>query len=661
LVRKASLLEYQTAGSWDLFVLTGIDMVILYLGSVPKKRHFVSDASKGSSCMNHLRRTLALRSSTLFRVSFFHVGFLVLACAFITAAQALAQTPITETPPTDATVLTMNARTVIVDVVVTGKDGRPVQGLHQQDFAVSEDGHPQQITTFEEHPGPHPPPPLPPLPRNIFTNIPRASPAGSPIVLLLDSLNTPLADQTLVRQQMLSYLKHLQPGVPMAIFTLGSQLRYIQGFTDDPAVLRSVANNLHSGAAQEGSPLLKTKPETTTEQTAIAQVADTPGMGQMAAALQQFLAEQKSSQDSVRALTTLDALQKLAHYLGGIPGRKSVIWFSGSFPSYIFLEQTLTGPSTIERTFFEESRKTVAALATAEVAIYPIAAEGLANNSLYDADNQITGHTSSEVRQRSIDSLSAEDKQRNADHTTMDQIAKDTGGRAFYNNNGIDKAIARVAENAAHYYTLSYTPSDAKENDHFRKIKVQLTSEHASLAYRDGYFAINPAPPKALDPKVDPLVPYMQPDVPDSTEIPLALLLQPAPTTATCPSDNHDLTAPLPCESAVFVIAAKGLQFATAHDGSKHDTVEVTLIAYNDHGEILNWIVRRVNLDMDATRYAQVQSNGVHFNLALGIPEGATTLRGGVYDPASGLAGTLAVPLANDLTVNASPSPSKPR
>ena len=43
-----------------------------------------------------------------------------------------------------------NAQTVILDVVVTAQNGRPVEGLHKGDFVLAEDGHPQTITTFEE-------------------------------------------------------------------------------------------------------------------------------------------------------------------------------------------------------------------------------------------------------------------------------------------------------------------------------------------------------------------------------------------------------------------------------------------------------------------------------------------------------------------------------
>src|SRR5271163_2827060 len=130
-----------------------------------------------------------------------------------------------------------NARTVIVDVVVTGRDGKPVQGLRKEDFAVSEDDNAQQVSFSEEHKGAQPyPKNLPDLPPNIFTNVPRVTPVDSVTVLLLDSLNTQVPDQSSVHAQVLKYLAGIQPGRRLAIFTLGNQLRYIQGFTSDPAV-----------------------------------------------------------------------------------------------------------------------------------------------------------------------------------------------------------------------------------------------------------------------------------------------------------------------------------------------------------------------------------------------------------------------------------------
>ena len=155
--------------------------------------------------------------------------------------------PTAVTGNSEPSVFKANARIVVLDVVITGRNHRPVTGLHKQDFLVSEDGKPQTITYFEEHTGAQPinpnPANLPDLPPNVFTNIPRVKPSDAVTILLLDSLNTPLTEQSHVRSQVLKYLKKPQPGGRMAIFTLGTQLRLAQGFTDDPALLTAAVNN----------------------------------------------------------------------------------------------------------------------------------------------------------------------------------------------------------------------------------------------------------------------------------------------------------------------------------------------------------------------------------------------------------------------------------
>ena len=95
---------------------------------------------------------------------------------------------------------------------------------------------------------------LPDLPPNIFTNIPRVKPVDSVTVLLLDSLNTPLADQSFVRGQLMKYLKTVQPGRRVAIFTLGTRLRFVEGFSDDPAVLAAALNNPQNGSSPRHRP-----------------------------------------------------------------------------------------------------------------------------------------------------------------------------------------------------------------------------------------------------------------------------------------------------------------------------------------------------------------------------------------------------------------------
>ena len=552
-----------------------------------------------------------------------------------------------------------NAQIVVLDVVVTGKNDRPVPGLHKEDFLVSEDGHPQTITYFEEETGA---PPLqanlPALPPNVFSNIPRVKQSNTVTVLLLDTLNTPSADQSRVRAQMLKYLKSLQPGRRMAIFTLGTQLQFIQGFTDDPAMLVKAINQ-KSGSI-DTSPLLPSTAETASDQErAAALMVYSPDAANK---LRQFMADQSSARSGARLQITLEAFQQLAHYLAGIPGRKNLIWFSGAFPISIFPDSGLPNGFGAQRDDQEALKKTDALLTSAQVAIYPIAAEGVVTDSLFSASSDAR-----QAQQPAAGTLQQAAQERNSNHAGMDQIAKYTGGKAFYGTNDLNDALARATDDGSHFYTLTYSSTNASRDGAFRRIQVKLATSGYQLAYRQGYYADNaksapsaPAQP-APNQAADPLPPLMRAGLPDSTQIPLTLhVTRGDAQTAADPAaktgnqslanpgqggDNPNLKGPLTRYMVDFVIPARGLQIDPIANGRRHLSIDAALLVYNHEGRNLNWMVRQFTLDMDAARYAVAQANGIKLRLQIDAPPDGAYLRGGVYDLNSNLAGTLEIPL----------------
>ena len=57
-------------------------------------------------------------------------------------------------------------------------------------------------------------------------------------------------------------------------------------------------------------------------------------------ALKALIAEKDAAMTEARVAITLSAFQQLARYLSGYPGRKNVIWVSGSFPIVLFSDAT---------------------------------------------------------------------------------------------------------------------------------------------------------------------------------------------------------------------------------------------------------------------------------------------------------------------------------
>src|SRR5580698_1452550 len=152
-------------------------------------------------------------------------------------------------------VIQANTRAVVIDVVVTKGQDEPVTALRKQDFTVLEDGKPVTVDFFEEHSAKTLPPGAAPalvkMPPNVYTNVPPAPESDSVNVLLLDTLNTDQPDQAYVRQQMVNFLKTMQPGLRVAVFVLGSKLRMVQGFTTDSSVLSDAVNDKKNGAKME--------------------------------------------------------------------------------------------------------------------------------------------------------------------------------------------------------------------------------------------------------------------------------------------------------------------------------------------------------------------------------------------------------------------------
>ena len=91
-----------------------------------------------------------------------------------------------------------------------------------------------------------------------------------------------------------------------------------------------------------------------------------------------------------------------------------------------FSNPRLGNTSVAERSYEAQVRKTDMMLSAAQVAIYPIAAEGLASDATYDAGNQPIGvNNAQQAQQQLTRSIITGAQQRNADHNAMDEIARE--------------------------------------------------------------------------------------------------------------------------------------------------------------------------------------------------------------------------------------------
>ena len=304
-------------------------------------------------------------------------------------------TAATSNPP--AATIRVNTRLVQFDVVVTDNQGRPVKDLQQSDFTVLQDGQLQTVRAFEVHSpavvdktgtGGAVKSVSATLPPNSYSNVPAKAPQNSWTIILFDLLNTPVSDQAYARNQLLQLLKAVPRGEPVALFVLTRQLEMLQGFTQDPDQLLHMAEMLNPAKSQLLTTIVE-RERTVDRVAATAQQAagapagpggaiDTATMTYaQTARITQSYNDYEAFRITDRAVFTLEAMRGLARAVSGYPGRKNLVWLSGSFPVQIEPDPASTDPFRNEHGFEDQIRATDSLLATSRVAVYPVDVRGL--------------------------------------------------------------------------------------------------------------------------------------------------------------------------------------------------------------------------------------------------------------------------------------------
>jgi VWFA-related protein len=571
-------------------------------------------------------------------------------------------------------------RRVVVDVVVTGADGKPVSDLNARDFTVYEDRKPQDVRSFEIHTPEIDENPLPPapvdLPSHTFVNLEQTPASGPSVVLLLDFLNSPLESQPYAHAQIVRFLEQKPASMQVAIFALGDQLSLLQGFTTDTsrllAAMKTRAAGMHVAAASE---------------------------------------------QLMRAQITLDAFLDLGRFLSTMTGRKNLLWFSGAFDMLVLpkaedaqhgtiINENSTGtpnpgpgpvvtdsnllPSAIGEAsssgfsngigdmsvLRERMRKVAAALAMSQTAVYPIDIRGLMVDPGFSAAGgagsvlttakgpAVSGlnNQSGVGAQANVQSHNDFMQSLNATHATMQEIAQATGGEAYVNSNGIALAAGKAVNDGASYYTLVYAPSNKAFDGGLRTIKVNVDKPGYHLAYRSAYYAMDPAElaPEEVQsgalsaamlhgaPQAQALVFKAQidaagPPEPAAPDSPLATKAAYMGTKKSKkPQHLSGMVQPYRIRLAIL---APQLGMSVTPDGRHRTTLEIAVYAYAADGQRLGGTKQEIEASMPPAVYERAMQVGMFHNLEATLPVEAASLRLAILDLANRHAGSLEIPL----------------
>ncbi len=556
----------------------------------------------------------------------------------------------TETTP----VFRTNADLVLVDVVVREK-GKAVEGLKASEFHVSEDGAEQKVTVFEEHKstdavqaskGPA-------LPANVYSNFPQYAITSAANVLLLDALNTPINDQKYARAQMIRYLHKIPVGTRIAVFTLGSRLQMIRGFTTDQGAIEQAIGGKR-GEAQT-SPVAADPLDTSNS--ALTNFG-AEGPSETAQALESFGKESETFGADVRVRMTIAALEQLARYLGTTPGRKNLIWFSASFP--INMDPDSNGDTGQVLDYGPQVQAMDEQLARARVAVYPVDARALMTLPNANPAND-PGGGQTLTMQGVVASAMANDLQRPqqwwSSHVTMDKMAEETGGKAYYDTNSVGKAVESAIAHGSNYYTLGYVPANRNYNGGYRKVAVQVEECRCELSYRRGYDAVDPVKEDAAKVgKLSPLAAAMLVGLPPLSQVifEARMLVAGDPAlrgvaAAAGPAGKPEkpLKAPVTRYMVDYSIDPHYLVLTALPDGRRQAELEIAQAVYDLDGKRVNYSDAGLEVNLTAQQMARAMQLGIPIHQEIDVPAGQVYLRMGVRDATSGRIGTLQVAAGN--------------
>ena len=586
-------------------------------------------------------------------------------------------------PENSTPIINVVVRRVVVDVTVTDATGNPVPGLKAEDFRVSEDGAAQTLRSFEVHKvEAQPPLELPTLPPNTFTNISSAPAGGAITVVLYDLLNTPQDAQAYAHEQLLKFLKTRKTSGQVAVFVLSDKLHLLQGFTQDDNLLIAALNRQQGKGYRSG--LLQTPGEATqgsdqltqTEGNQAAAVAQQDRSFQAVADMLSHLETMESSYLLDRRVDfTAEALQQIARFLAGLPGRKNLLWLSGGFPSGVLPDggvdgrNAATGRDVFEQTrnYSSDIREATDLLSQSHVAVYPVDVRGLQANSMFSAGSRATFEPGLKKDSQAV----RNDSQTLAsEHATMDAIGTETGGRAFYNTNGLAAAAAAALQEGSLYYTLTYAPTNPRYDGKLRRVRVQLAQPGYTVSYRRSYFADSPdqvahgahATDGTTDDEIALSLQHGAPMAhelffeasvePDGAPVPatpeqMADLAKYEAMTAKGKLKNRAAAAPTLMQSYVvsYGLIPRQLELSLGEDQARRGSLEFAIESYDVDGSRLNGVRTQVQDVIQPERYQIMLTSGYHMMQKIAVPVQASFLRMAVRDVKADHLGSLEIAL----------------
>ena len=522
-------------------------------------------------------------------------------------------------------VFTSQTVLVQVPVVVTDKSGAHIHDLKKEDFQIFENGKEERLGSFEEITSASSSLPTPVAKPGEFSNL--AVDPSQPrtlAIVAIDAVNTPFLDQAYGRRQLIKYLSaNLEPGQILGLVIMGGKgVRVLQGLTSDPAQLIAAVKKVNGeipamegydaearvAAADQSTSFNLTRG---TEDTLEDQLRDFVTRGD---------AITGGFQQQAAIETTLRSLLDIANYVSGIPGRKSLIWATGSFPF------TIDSPSSVPGGWLSMLyERTMTALNDAQVAVYPVDIRGLVSTSPMGDVSYKGGHSGGQMLTAAV----GRSWLQTSTIDTLRDFAEMTGGKAFYNTNDLAGSFRKAVDDASSYYLLGYYLDTHNNKAGWRQLKVKVNAPHAEVRARTGFFVtnatINPEITRAVDEEAAAHSPF------DATSLPITLRW----LGNTPDGDRRRVDFSIAVPNGVFIDESAQNRF----------NLDIEAVVSSEKGEPVGTFAQPLQGAIRPEALAIVKTEGIHHTATMRLPPGQYTVRMVVRDNLSGRIGSVSAPL----------------
>lgn len=342
--------------------------------------------------------------------------------------QALAQEPAQEQPPQGQFEGKIDVNEVLLDVLVTDKQGNVIVGLKPEDFVVKENGKPVELTgvTFYSD-------------RRLVGGAREGVkvdevPEDRFFILFFDDQKDEAVDAPALLSRQVEagqrardwVLKHRQPADWVAVVSYDKKLKVQQDFTRDGRALAEAVAAAMKGKDAEGNWPSRIK----------------EGEGP---SLYANLPRGNALRDETE--TIYDALRVLAESAGHVRGRKNLVLFTTGFGRVNSFGQYIPDPR-----------------------YYPDMVQAL-------NDNNVAVYNLDLVPAATIHPLS----------DAMTKLSSDTGGQYYTNFTTFATPLKQIGEENSGYYLLSYRSEQPAGKSGFQEVEVDTTNPEFRVRARKGY------------------------------------------------------------------------------------------------------------------------------------------------------------------------------